>query len=226
MVDWNEMYIDENDVPRAPEAEVYRFIELLESKFSDRPLRIWDHLCGAGRHTILIAKMGHSAYGSDGAENAIKLALRWLSDEGLSAHLEVADMTICPWNDATFHGVISWEAIYHNTLDNIIRAMDMIHNHLIIGGLFLGTFKSTKADSYGVGVEIEKNTYISESKCCRDSGIPHHFFGEDGLRDLFKEWEMLLLAELVVSYVEKRSDVIEHNIFPHTTWGVLLRKIK
>jgi len=33
MPDWNELYLDESDIPRAPEAEVHRFIELLERKF-------------------------------------------------------------------------------------------------------------------------------------------------------------------------------------------------
>ncbi|MGQ9706318.1 MAG: class I SAM-dependent methyltransferase [bacterium] len=226
MPDWNEYYLDEGDVPRATEAEVYKFIELLESKFSERPLRIWDHLCGVGRHTVLIARMGHSSYGSDGAENAIKLTRKWLSRENLTAHLEVADMTVCPWDDAAFHGVISWDAIYHNTLDNIIRAMDVIYDHLISGGLFLGTFKSKKANSYGEGLEIEKDTFLTYEKNCREWGIPHHFFDEDGLRNLFKGWEILLMAEQIITYVEKRSDVLEHNIFSNTTWGVLARRNK
>jgi len=226
MPDWNEYYLNESDVPKAPEAEVHRFIELIESKFSDRPLRVWDHLCGAGRHTVLIAQMGHSAYGTDGAKNAIELTQKRLTREGLSAHLVVADMTFCPWSDATFHGVISWDAIYHNTLDNIEKAMIMIYEHLIKGGLFLGTFKSKKADSYGVGTKIEENTYISDTKCCKDEGIPHHFFDENGLRDLFKKWEILVMAEQVITYAEKRTDVIKHNIFSHTTWNIIARKSK
>jgi len=132
-------------------------------------------------------------------------------------------MTICPWPQATFHGVISWDALYHNTLGDIRRAIDEIHTHLVPGGLFMGTFKSTKADSYGDGEEIEPNTFVSQKRNS-DKDVPHHYFDESGIRDLFKSWELISLAEQVITYIKRGESFIEYNPFPYTTWGVLVRK--
>jgi len=220
---WNELFLDEKNIKRAPESEVYRFIVALEELFSERPLRIWDLCCGAGRHTVMMAKLGHEVYASDNAPNAIRLTRQWLTDMKLQAQVELADMTVFPWPEATFHGVISWDALHHNTLGNIRRVTDEVYARLIPGGLFIGTFMSTKADLYGEGEEIESDTFV-----CRERGgeedVPHHHFDESGIRDLFKDWELLSLAEQVINYVVRGNNFKEYNPFPYTTWGVLAKK--
>ena len=223
MPNWNELFLDEKNIKRAPEWAVYRFVNNLETLFAERPLHIWDLCCGAGRHTITMAKLGHEVYASDNAPNAIRLTRKWLARMNLRAQVELADMTICPWPQATFHGVISWDALYHNTLDNIHRAIDEIHTHLVPGGLFMGTLKSTKADSYGDGEEIEPNTFVSQKRNS-DKDLPHHYFDEPGIRDLFESWEVISLAEQVITYIKRGENFLEYNPFPYTTWGVLARK--
>jgi len=140
----------------------------------------------------------------------------------LKAKLALADMTVCPWPEVRFHGVISWVSLYHNTLSNIRKTIDMIHQQLVPGGLFMGTLKSTKADSYGSGQEIEPNTFIPDEG--KEIGIIHHFSDEAEIRELFKEWELISLAEQVITYVERGENFPEYNPFPYTNWGILARK--
>ena len=223
MGSWNELFMDEKNIKRAPEVEVYRFTVSLEKLFTERPLRIWDLCCGGGRHTVAMARLGHEVYASDNAPNAIDLTRQWLAKMNLQAEVQLADMTVCPWPKVTFHGVISWDALYHNTLDNIRRAIEQIHARLVPGGLFMATLKSTKADLYGEGDEIEPDTFICPRRWGEED-VPHHYFDESGIRDLFKKWELVSLAEQVITYAERGEDFLEDNPFPYTTWGVLTRK--
>lgn len=222
MATWNELFTNEKHREMIPEPEVYKFVVSLEKLFSERPLRLWDVCCGAGRHTVLMARLGHEVYASDNAPNAIDLIREWLAEINLQAKVELADMTICPWPEVTFHGVISWNALYHNTLDNIHKAIDEIYSRLVPGGLFMGTFKSTKADLYGRGQEIEPDTFILDRGS--EKGVLHHYFDEAGIRNLFKEWELISLAEQIITYIERGDNFLDYNPFPYTAWGILARK--
>ena len=223
MVTWNELFMDEANIKRVTEPEVYVLSGSLEKLFAERPLRFWDLCCGAGRHTVALARLGHDVYASDSAPNAIGLTRKWLAEMDLRADVQLSDMTVCPWSKVTFHGVVSWDALYHNTLDNIRRAVEGVYARLVPGGLFMGTFMSTRADLYGEGEEIEPDTFISPQRW-GEKTIPHHYFDEAGIRDLFKKWELISLAEQVITYLERGEDFLQNNPFPYTKWGVLARK--
>jgi SAM-dependent methyltransferase len=222
MATWNELFEDGKAIARYPEREVHKFITLLERRFEERPLRMWDLCCGAGRHTVAVAERGHEAYASDVAAHGIELTERRLSESGLSARTAVADMTECPWHDVTFHGILTWDSLHHNTLSNIRTALDGAREHLVDGGLLMATLKSTGADSFGLGTEIEPGTFVQDVGW--EAGVPHHFFDERGIRDAFAEWELLSLVEMRCDYVVRSDDHWETNPFRYTAWGVLAQK--
>ena len=222
MPTWNELFLDQANIDEAPGAEIYRFVVLLEKLFSERPLRLWDLCCGAGRHTVLMTSMGHKVYASDNAPNAIDLTRKWLAKLHLWTEVELADMIDCPWQDISFHGVVSWNAIHHNTLDNIQKAIDTVYRQLIPGGLFVASIMSTKADGYGKGRQVEAQTFVEDDGF--EARVPHHYFDETSLRALLAKWELLSLAEQVVTYVEQGENFLEYNPFGYTKWLVLARK--
>jgi SAM-dependent methyltransferase len=222
MATWNQLFAEGRGIACYPEREVQEFVSLLERTFSERPLRVWDLCCGAGRHTVAIARRGHEVYASDAAPSGIELTGQRLSEAGLSARTAVADMTEWPWSDETFHGVLTWDAIHHNTLENILSALDLAHERLVDGGLLMVTMKSTRADSFGTGEEIEPGTFVSDSGW--EAGVPHHYFDEKGIRVALKQWELLSLVEMRCEYAERPVDHWETNPFRYTAWGVLARK--
>jgi SAM-dependent methyltransferase len=219
MTIWNELFKDDENIARAPESEIYRFVKYLERVFTIRPLLLWDLCCGAGRHSAVMADLGHSVYVSDSAPRAIDLTLQLLSEAGLTAETAVSDMTVCPWPNLLFHGVVSWDSLYHNTLGNIQKTVNEIHTHLVPKGLFMVNLKSTKADTYGEGKEIEKNTFVPLEGA--EAGMPHHFFDEEGIRRLFEKWEIKILVERIMTYRQRCDNFFEANPFHYTTWCVL-----
>ena len=224
MPTWNELFTDELNVKRIPEFEVHHFVDVLEKIFSERPLRLWDVCCGGGRHTVAMARRGHKIFASDNAPNALKLTQEWASSIGLGIQMELADMTVCPWSEVDFHGAISWDALYHNTFENMKKAVSQIHRQLVPGGLFLCTLMSTKSDSFawGLGKQIEPGTLVRDDSS--EAGVPHHFCDEREVRELFRDWEYLSLVEQVITYLERGENFIDYNPFPFTKWGVLVRK--
>ena len=224
MPTWNELFTDEAHRERVPAGEVHRAILLMERTFAARPLRIWDLGCGAGRHSLLIASLGHRVYASDVSPNAVDLTKNWLADANLDGQAAVSNMTDSPFDGETFHGVICWHTIHHNTLANIRRTVDEAHRRLLPGGLFLVNAKSTKSDRYGHGREIERNTFVEEGD--GDADVPHHHFDEDGIRDLFPlgQWEFVSLVERIMRYVRRGEAFLERNPFEYTKWEACLKK--
>lgn len=222
MATWNELFMDEKFIAVLPQPEVYKFVKVLESIFTDRPLSIWDFCCGAGRHTVLISQMGHNAYGSDISENGIKHTQKWLESNGLTATLKVEDMTDSLFRGMNFHGALSWDALHHNTISNINKAVDNVYESLCEGGMFMVSLLNTKSGRADIrGKEIEKNTFVREDGS--EAGVPHHYFDEQGIRDLFKKWKIVSLTEVVVTYIETELQYLD-NPFPYTKWNVIMKK--
>jgi SAM-dependent methyltransferase len=222
MPTWDELFRRGVMIAEWPEAPVQRFISLLERSFPQSPLRIWDLCCGAGRHTVSIAQRGHKAFASDASPSGVALLKERLSETGLEAETAVADMSKCPWAGTTFHGVLAWDSLHHNVVSEVEASVNTVHRHLIPGGLFLLTLKSTKADSFGLGKEIEPGTFVQDSG--DESGVPHHYFAEVGIRRMFRDWELLVLLERVCTYHERGEGFQTVNPFDYTCWCVLARK--
>lgn len=222
MATWNELFLNKKYIAAIPQPEVYKFVKVLEDVFPDRPLSIWDFCCGAGRHTVLISQMGHDTYGSDISENGINHTQKWLKKNGVMATLEVADMTESIFKGKNFHGAISWDALHHNTISNIYRAVDNVYESLCEGGMFMVSLLSTKSDKADFrGKKIEKNTFVREDGS--EAGVPHHYFDEQEIRDLFKKWELVSLVDIVFTYIEEN---IHHSVnpFSYTKWNVIVKK--
>ena len=222
MATWNELFLNKENIQTIPQIEIYKFIKKSEGAFEERPLKIWDQCCGGGRHVILTAQMGHMAYGSDVSENGISHLSGWLKEENLNARLKIADMTNNPWPDEKFHGVTCWNALHHNVISNIRKAVDIIYDNTIENGMFIANLMSTKSGSFGKGEEIEKNTFIPRQGI--DGCSMHHYFDEAEIRDVFKEWNILILAEQLMNYIETEPEFYRTNPFPWTKWQLLVQK--
>ncbi len=222
MATWDKLFLDEKFIAALPQPEVYKFVKVLEGIFPDSPLLIWDFCCGAGRHTVLMSQMGHNVYGTDISENGINHTQKWLESNGLKATLKVADMTDNLFKDMNFHGAVSWDALHHNTIDNINKAVENVYESLCEGGMFMVSLLSTKSGKADLrGKEIEKNTFVREAG--PEAGVPHHYFDEQGTRELFKKWQIISLADIDVTYIEENIHYLS-NPFPYTKWNVIVKK--
>ena len=222
MASWNELFADEKNREQIPETAVFRFCRIVEGALDERPLRFWDLRCGAGRHTVALARRGHDVYATDDAPRAVDLTKQRLAEFYLAADVRVADMTECPPQPSYFHGAVSWNVLHHNRLAAIHKAVSHIYDLLVPGGILIATLKSDRADFAGQGTEIEPGTFIHDIG--DESGVPHHYFNEAGIRDLFAGWEFMVLAEQVIAHLERPDRFWEYTPFPFTTWGIVARK--
>jgi 2-polyprenyl-3-methyl-5-hydroxy-6-metoxy-1,4-benzoquinol methylase len=222
MQTWNELFLNKDNIKLFPQTEIYRYIKKLEGTFTERPLRIWDHCCGGGRHSILVSQMGHKVYSSDISENGLTHLKMWMNKENLQTETKQADMCINPWMESFFHGVVSWDAVYHNTIANISLAIETIRKGLVEGGMFIATLMSTKSLTGNDGKEIEKNTFLPEKAV--DTGVLHHYFDRDEIEQLFSSWTPLVLAEQVIEYINVEDEFWKTNPFPYTKWLVLMKR--
>ncbi|MEM2899551.1 MAG: hypothetical protein QXT63_02060 [Thermoplasmata archaeon] len=108
------------------------------------------------------------------------------------------------------------------SIENIRKALDVIYAHLRRNGLFIATLKSNKAENFGLGEFIEKNTYTIPKGV--EKGIMHHYFDEEEIKELFSKWKILLLVEQVSREVIADASLFEQHIFPSTKWGIIAQK--
>lgn len=128
---------------------------------------------GVGRHAILLAKQGIAMYGIDAAENGLAYANAWAADEGLSLNLLTGDMGKLPYADNFFDLIITWNVIYHGTVDLIQQTIQEIERCLKPGGHLICTLISRSHRRYGRGNEIEPNTFVIPGS--GEESHPHHY---------------------------------------------------
>jgi len=210
MPEWDELFKDEQFRWQEPQDHVVAFVQELKQRSARR---ILDLGFGAGRHVIYLAREGFEVYGTDISPRGLEYTGAWLRQEGLHADLKLSDMTVIPYPDQHFDAIVSTYVIHHNTLDNIRRCVAEMHRVLVPGGRVLATVQSKRGYRHGRGQEIEPDTFIPDTGV--DAGIPHHFFDEARLRDLFA-------AFTVVSLV--LDEGLEEGRYLHSHWVVTVER--
>jgi len=148
---------------------------------------ILDLGCGTGRHTRYLVENGFNVYSCDSSSEAVTIA----KDNIPGAQFDTCEMISLPYNDVFFDAVLCNHVIQHGMLSDIEKTISDIYRVLREGGyLFLITV-STNHHKALTGREIEPNTRINTDAF--DGHIPHHFFSELEIKQLFAHFEILHL---------------------------------
>lgn len=210
MPTWDELFKQEEFRWKEPHERVVELVPILRERGFHR---VYDLGCGTGRHLVFLAHAGFEVYGSDISEMALKYSHDWLRREGLRARLTRADMTLIPYPDGFFDAVISLYVIYHNTLNQMKKAVAEIHRVLRPGGLALLTFMSKRNYRYGRGKQLEPDTFVPDLG--PDEGIPHHFSDREEIESLLSGFHLLRVD------LDERTDDQGQR---HSHWQVLAEK--
>lgn len=147
--------------------------------------------CGNGKTLIPLLKRGYKIIGIDLSKNAIKNLKKELKKLNMSAKLEVGNILNLPYKNNSFNAVICNYVLEHLLKQEREIAIKEIHRVLRKNGkLFLEEF-SINNFRYGKGKEIEQRTFL------RGNGILYHYFDENELRELLKEFRTLGFEEIV-----------------------------
>jgi SAM-dependent methyltransferase len=209
MSTWNELFKQEEFRWQKPHDHVVDFVPLLKRRGVRRVL---DLGCGAGRHTVYLAREGFEVCGVDIADIGLEHTRAWLARENLSAELKHGDIEQIPYPDAYFDAVLSIYVIYHKTLAGMRRCVAEANRVLGPGGLVLISLQSKRGYRYREGVEIEPCTFVSESG--PDAGELHHYSDLAEIESLFDR------------FVIRRIDLEERDEpgQRHSHWQVLAEK--
>lgn len=164
-------------------------VELLPTLRAAQIHRTLDLGFGVGRHAILSAQHGMTVYGLDAATNGLAYANGWAAQEGLSLNLMTGDMTTLPYADHFFDLILTWNVIYHGTLDLIEQTVREIERCLRPGGHLICTLISHSHKRYGKGHAIEPNTFVIPDS--GEASHPHHYFDRLEAEQLLRNFTLL-----------------------------------
>ena len=158
--------------------------------------------CGTGKHSIFLALEGFSVYATDMSRTGIDIAREKAESLGLrNIHFKQHDMSKIPFTGSFFDAVICTWTIYHGVLGRIQETVNEIYRVLKPGGIVLTDFLSVEDDTYRLGREIEKNTFLGEKKTEED--VPHHYSTREELVQLFSDFGKLQLRASSNSYTDE-----------------------
>ncbi|MFX1421100.1 MAG: class I SAM-dependent methyltransferase [Promethearchaeota archaeon] len=170
------------------------FVISLIPKFKKEKIkRILDLGFGVGRHTIFFAKKGFDVYGLDPSPSGLEFTTKWAKKERVFPKLTIGEMSQLPYKDDFFDLIIAWNVIYHGTTSIIHKTVTEIIRCLKTNGYLLYTLISTKHNKYGLGNEIEKNTFVIEKE--EEKNHPHHYFSEKEINNYFKGFTHLTCVD-------------------------------
>jgi len=181
---WEKVF-QEQEWGKYPPEELIRFIARNFYGVKDRKsVRLLDAGCGIGACTWYLAREGFSAYGIDGSSTGIAIAKRRIDGEGMQAEFCIGDLVQLPYPDDYFDGVVDVVAITHNTLPNVKAILAEFYRVLHTHGKLFSMLFAIGTTGYGLGDELERNTFTNiREGPLRGKGATH-FFDEKEVKSL------------------------------------------
>ncbi len=148
--------------------------------------KILDLCCGYGQHSLDLAKKGFHVTALDSDQKK----LNYLSNlsENYNYHIDIinADMKNTFLQSSSYDAILCLSAIHHQTYYNIIKTFDEIYRLLIPNGLFLFDILSIEDITFGVGIQIEHNTFVGSR--AGEENVPHHYTTENEIGELLSSY--------------------------------------
>lgn len=149
--------------------------------------KILDLGCGYGKHSIYLSQNDFNVTSIDINKQAIEWLEKYIDTNHMS-NIEVikANINDLPFENDYFDGIICSSVIHHQGLKEIRNSISEMYRVLKQNGYIAVDFMSIEDDSFGLGKEIEKNTFVGSREGEED--IPHHYTNINELKELFKRF--------------------------------------
>ena len=187
MADWETLYKEKGIIQKEPSKFVKEAVEFFKQQNLEK---ILDLGCGTGRHALYLLKQGFKVYGCDASESALKIAKEIIKN----VEFKKCDMTSLPYEDNYFDGILCHFVIQHGKIEQIKKAISEIYRVLRKDGILYLSVPSVKHPEYFTGEEIEPRTKINIDAI--DGNVPHHYFTEDEIKNLFNKFDIIKLKHV------------------------------
>jgi SAM-dependent methyltransferase len=170
---------------RYPPEDLVRFMGHRFRDADRKLVRVLEVGCGPGANAWFLHREGFVVHGIDISQTAIELATSRLATENAGiptapADLRVGNFSRLPWPNEDFDVVVDIFALYANTLEVILQALQEIDRVLKPGGLLYTKLWGTHTTGFGQGIEIEPGTYDAiPAGPCSNMGVTHFFTREE-----------------------------------------------
>jgi SAM-dependent methyltransferase len=218
--EWNELYNKDLQLTSWPWTDLVSLISRYCKDSIEKKGVVLELGCGVGPNIPFIKSIGMEYYGLDGSKNVIKKLL--LKFPELNERVFVGDFSSenafkkLPKTDI----IIDRAAVTHNDSKSIVRILENCLKKLKTGGYFIGVdWFSTKHSDFHLGsIANDSNTRFNiQSGQFKNVGLVH-FSHEEHLRNLFSEFDILLLEEKVIKKLEPKN---EHQF---SSWNIVARR--
>lgn len=188
---WEEIYNRQGEVQH----EVLKTVEEAAQYFKEhKAQKVLDLGCGMGRHSLYLSKQGFDVTSCDISRKGLEVTKKKANKAGFNIDTTCCDMRELPFKDNTFDAILCvWVSGHGNLQDMKKHACEMLRVVKPNGIIFVD-YPSRDDERYGIGTEIEANTFLDNMP--GEEKIPHHYCDE---------------AEIIVTY--KGHDT---NIRPYT----------
>ena len=158
---WDVLHKQERFKPVYPLDHVVRFVFTYfpRNREQRKKLKLLDVGCGAGRHVVLLSQEGFQAYGTDISLEGVRAARDWLKSENLPALVEQAEMSVQPFHDNIFGGIICSGVLNYNTISGMKKTIAELHRILKPLGIMAVITRTIDDYRFGKGTKIEEHTY-------------------------------------------------------------------
>lgn len=197
---WDEIYSTQGVVQSDVLEPVKNFVDVLKKNGLKN---ILDLGCGTGRNTIYMCNRGLQVTATDISEKGLDMTIKKAKRLGYDIKTTRHDMRNMPFKENTFDGVLCSWVSGHGTHEDMVKHANEMLRVVKPGGLIFVDYPSKKDALYGVGDEIEKDTFLNNVP--GEEKIPHHYSDEKEIRDIYGK-RILTLEPYTYSFCAKGED--------------------